>query len=212
MKEVFFTNNIIYGFQKNGITVNGNAFLNWTGEPVTYSNIKAHIRGNEITGPGPIEVIAQNAIQFGWGATGDAKSNIISELAYTPTGWASTGILEYYGYHVFLQGNVITDCDPAVYIAAGNSTKLVNNTFKTLTFESYPFAWGLMLSGSDIKVMNNYFEKFEVGIYVGSSYYGATTNTKLINNTFVNVEESIVYSEDNPPVGVKEHATKEFSD
>lgn len=63
------TNNVISGYQKNGISVEK------TGSSAT-------ITGNTITGAGPITTTAQNGIQIRRGATGTVQTNTITGNAY----------------------------------------------------------------------------------------------------------------------------------
>lgn len=72
-------NNTITGYQKTGILVNG--------------DVAADVWANTITGLGPVNYIAQNGIQLGWGAMGSVYDNIISGNEYTGSGWTSAGIL-----------------------------------------------------------------------------------------------------------------------
>jgi parallel beta-helix repeat protein len=81
--------NTISQYQKGGITVNG-------------SGSTATVTDNTVTGLGPVSFIAQNGIQFGFGATvdvGAVSGNTISGNIYTegdaPPGYVSTGFLFY---------------------------------------------------------------------------------------------------------------------
>lgn len=212
MRDIFIINNNVSGFQKNGITVNGNwPWDYWSSKPSspTYTNIKAHVNKNTITGAGAVSVIAQNCIQFGRGASGEIKNNTIKNASYTGDGWAATGILGYYNYKVFIQGNHLVDCDRAVYLCATPGSKVINNAFIIETFQGQT-PWGVLVSGTDNKIMNNYFEDYYVGVYVGSSYYGDTYNTKVVTNRFKNVDYPVNESTSGAVEGTKERATKEY--
>lgn len=81
--------NTIDQYQKGGITVNG-------------SGSTAAVVDNTVTGLGPVPFIAQNGIQFGFGArvdVGTLQGNIVSGNIYTegsaPPGYVSTGFLFY---------------------------------------------------------------------------------------------------------------------
>jgi hypothetical protein len=63
-------NNKIYEYQKGGITVN-------------CEGSSAVVTNNNVTGLGPVVFIAQNGIQFGFGAEGEARGNKISDNFYT---------------------------------------------------------------------------------------------------------------------------------
>jgi hypothetical protein len=72
--------NVIWNYQKDGIVVNG---------PST-----ANVLNNTVIGQGPVSFIAQNGIEFGFGAMGHISHNIVVGNSYTggqPT--ASGGIL-----------------------------------------------------------------------------------------------------------------------
>ena len=89
--------NTVSSYQKGGIVVNG-------------ANATVQVTGNTVAGLGPVDFIAQNGIQFGWGANGSAAGNDISGNFYTgtvgigptpggqnPPGWqyVSAGLLLY---------------------------------------------------------------------------------------------------------------------
>jgi hypothetical protein len=79
------TNDVVETYQKNGITVDG------SGSTATISN-------STVTGAGPTTQIAQNGIQYSFGATGKVTGSDISGNNYTGTGEASsTGILVFGG-------------------------------------------------------------------------------------------------------------------
>jgi hypothetical protein len=79
-QSVIIENNVIYDYQKNGITCNE-------------SGTAVIIENNIVIGAGPVSVIAQNGIQIGYGATGTVRNNKVSGNSYTGSGWAATGIL-----------------------------------------------------------------------------------------------------------------------
>ncbi len=106
------TGNTISLYQKGGITVNG-------------AGATVGVTGNTVTGLGPIDFIAQNGIQFGYGANGTVQGNTITGNFYTgdvgvgpnaggqnPEGWEYTsgGLLLYQAGNVqrsmnFFSGN-----------------------------------------------------------------------------------------------------------
>src|ERR1019366_6592549 len=63
-------NNTVTNYQKGGITVNG-------------PGSSATISGNTVTGFGPVDFIAQNGIQIGFGATGTVTNNTVTGNEYT---------------------------------------------------------------------------------------------------------------------------------
>jgi hypothetical protein len=70
--------NVIWNYQKGGIVVNG---------PLARSNIQ----NNTVIGQGPINYIAQNGIQLGYGAKGTVQKNLVVGNSYTGAGPASSG-------------------------------------------------------------------------------------------------------------------------
>lgn len=69
--------NEIHHYQKGGIVVNGN------------SNVS--VLWNTVTGEGPVNYIAENGIQFGFGAHGSAVANTVTGHSYTGANFASSG-------------------------------------------------------------------------------------------------------------------------
>jgi len=77
--SVTVADNVVAGYQKNGITANG--------------DVTVDVTGNVVTGAGPVPYIAQNGIQFGFGARGSASGNRVSGNFYSGEGWTATGLL-----------------------------------------------------------------------------------------------------------------------
>jgi hypothetical protein len=72
--------NMVYSYQKNGMA------FTLQGTNVVATN-------NTVTGNGQVPYIAQNGIEFGWGASGNARGNTINGNWYTGASWSSTGLL-----------------------------------------------------------------------------------------------------------------------
>jgi hypothetical protein len=70
--------NYIWNYQKGGIVVNG---------PLASSNIQR----NTVTGLGPVNFIAQNGIQAGFGADADVQQNLVTGNSYTGAGQTASG-------------------------------------------------------------------------------------------------------------------------
>jgi parallel beta-helix repeat protein len=71
-------NNTISRYQKGGIVVNGSA-----------NNVD--VQQNTVIGLGPVNFIAQNGIQIGYGAKAQVQNNFVSGNAYTGANFASSG-------------------------------------------------------------------------------------------------------------------------
>jgi len=102
--------NLIYNYQKGGIVVNG-------------PGSEADVTGNAVLGQGPVNYIAQNGIQFGYGSTGEARDNFVYGNSYTGGNFASSGgilVVGGAGYgspttnNVHVQDNVLVGNDVGV--------------------------------------------------------------------------------------------------
>jgi hypothetical protein len=78
---VTISGNAVTGYQKNGITANG--------------SVAATILNNTVAGAGPVNYIAQNGIQIGFGGTATVQGNTASGNDYTPASYVACGILYY---------------------------------------------------------------------------------------------------------------------
>lgn len=77
--SVTVSDNEVHNYQKTGILVNG--------------NVEAVVARNLVVGDGPVDFIAQNGVQIGFGATALVSANSISGNNYTPTSFFSCGII-----------------------------------------------------------------------------------------------------------------------
>ena len=76
--------NKVLRYQKGGIVVRG-------------LGNKAQIKGNEVTGAGPVDFIAQNGIQVSDGAKADVRDNKVTGNSYTGAGLVSSGGILIFG-------------------------------------------------------------------------------------------------------------------
>jgi len=72
------TGNVLWNYQKGGIVVNG---------PTATSNIA----NNTVIGQGPVNYIAQNGIQVGYGAQSNVTGNMVTGNSYTGAGLTASG-------------------------------------------------------------------------------------------------------------------------
>ncbi|MDQ1494865.1 MAG: hypothetical protein QOG69_1348 [Actinomycetota bacterium] len=178
--------NAITHYQKGGITTNGNVF--------------ATITNNAVTGQGPVNYIAQNGIQVGYGAKATVTGNIVTGNAYTGANLASSaGILVVGGpafslpYTVGLDisKNSLTGNDVGVWLynadASGNApaTK-TNNSVKFNTISNaavtnttgYTATCGYQAGISDLgtkdQIVSNTISGFGYTPTVGGDCNGAT--------------------------------------
>jgi hypothetical protein len=77
--SVTVSDNEVRNYQKTGILVNG--------------NVEAVVARNLVVGDGPIDFIAQNGVQIGFGATALVSANSISGNNYTPNSFFACGII-----------------------------------------------------------------------------------------------------------------------
>ena len=174
------TNNIITGYQKNGITVDN-----------TGSN--ATIVGNTITGAGTTAIIAQNGIQISRGATGSLNGNTVSGNSYHKIGnasdWGSTGILLFQSGAVSLNGgNNLTGNDQNYY--AYLPTGAVTLGAEVFGTSSAPLGFGNQIV--DLTTQN---------IDARSCTFGGLAPGAMSMTQLFNLEDFIYHSIDNPEEG-----------
>ncbi|MDR3418061.1 MAG: hypothetical protein P4L83_17950 [Nevskia sp.] len=76
--------NEIWNYQKGGIVVNG-------------ATASAAISGNTVIGEGPVNYIAQNGIEVGYGAKATVTNNVVFGNSYTGPNFASSGGILVFG-------------------------------------------------------------------------------------------------------------------
>jgi len=158
--------NTIERYQKGGIVVNG------VGSNAVVSN-------NIVHGLAPVNFIAQNGVQFGFGSSGSAMKNTVTGNQYTGSSTASGGILVVGGpgygtcpdggpclYTTGIQivQNIVTNNDVGVWLSnideSGNAPvdqtneKVVNNTISNNTCVNQ-YQAGVSDQGNNDKIINN---------------------------------------------------------
>ena len=112
----------VFGYQKNGITMNG-----------AYTT--AYVNGCDVDGYGPTAETAQNGIQFGYGATGSVggiSPNTVSGNSYTGLGWGAAGILDVNGSGVLaIEGNIVSNNLDGIFCQNGSATIHGNTVLAT---------------------------------------------------------------------------------
>ncbi len=203
--EATIRNNTVVGYWKNGITANG--------ELAT-----AHIHGNRVDGSGPVGPgsAAQNGIQFGYGATGEAIGNAVNGNWYTGADWSASGILVFESDNVTVQGNTVTGSQTGIAVetwhyfgvASASGNKIIRNTVEdadwaisvtayTLGGYSTGDAWA-----DNNKVVNNVIvaDGGDTGVYVGAlfawggedtGFTPSADNNKVIRNRISGYETPI---------------------
>lgn len=105
------TNNQIWNYQKGGIVVNGVGSV-------------ANVTGNTVTGQGPVNYIAQNGIQIGYGASATVMRNTVTGNSYTGTSTVSGGIIVVggpcygaaYTTNTQIAGNTVVNNDVGIWL------------------------------------------------------------------------------------------------
>lgn len=174
--------NYIWGYQKGGIVVNG---------PLASSNIT----GNTVIGLGPVNFIAQNGIQVGYGAQANVQQNLVYGNSYTGTSTSSGGILlvggDWYGgpvtTNVQMVGNNGFANDVGLWLsnldASGNSVttptrdSAVNNTLVDNAVTNPVYQAGISDQGDGDSFVNN--------TICGSGYAANPIDTTGSNNVTV---------------------------
>jgi hypothetical protein len=191
-KTVTIAGNTVSNYQKNGITANG--------------DVVATITANTVTGLGPVNFIAQNGIQMGFGARGKIRNNTVAASWFSGANWTASGILIFESDDVIAQQNDISGNQSGIVVEtwcwfapSAHNNKIQNNTIKDAEFGISVSA--LVLGGfstcdsaaNNNKVVNNTVASSsgEIGIFVGAGFAfdGESTgftpsadNNKLINN------------------------------
>lgn len=93
IKAVTISGNTIRDYQKSGIVANG--------------HVLASITGNTVTGAGPINYIAQNGVQVGFGGSATIKGNTVSGNWYTPDSDIACGVLFFQANGVKASSNTL---------------------------------------------------------------------------------------------------------
>jgi parallel beta-helix repeat protein len=128
--------NTITHYQKGGITTNG--------------SVSATITKNTVTGEGPVNYIAQNGIQIGYGAKATVTGNTVTGNAYTGLNLASSGGILVVGGPVYglpytvglsITKNTLTGNDVGIWLynadESGNAPTInTNNTVKQNTISN----------------------------------------------------------------------------
>lgn len=105
--------NVIWNYQKAGIVING-------------PHAKSNVQNNTVIGQGPINFIAQNGIEFGFGSQGSIIGNLVVGNSYTGANLASSGGILLFGGDgyggpvetgITIQTNVVVGNDVGVWLS-----------------------------------------------------------------------------------------------
>jgi hypothetical protein len=157
---VTINGNTVTGYQKNGITANG--------------DVDASINDNLVDGLGPVGYIARNGIQIGFGGTGMVKRNSVSGNSYTGASTFSAGVL------------IFSDQASGDPLCVG--VQVMQNTIREndvgVISEQYGFDGNAPLTATNVKIVNNTISK--AGVTNGYVYQAGVAdvgnNDKIIAN------------------------------
>jgi len=180
--------NEISQYQKGGIAING-------------ENASAKVKHNKVTGLDPVQFIAQNGIQFGYGASGQVRNNVVDGNTYLGDTWTSTGILVFETSHVNVKKNTVKNNQTAIgleawcyFVQGASNNKVVNNTVSGAEYGVTVSAYSLGgystcdSQANNNKVANNTIktEDGDTGIFVGTgTYYGGTDSPQADSNKVI---------------------------
>ncbi len=112
---VILLDNLIARYQKNGVTVNERGS-------------RGYIHDNRIQGVGESEIIAQNGVQFGFGAVGTIQDNLITDNEYALDTFDGSGvILTQAGENVRVVDNDILRNDVGVFVDGTRRARVEEN-------------------------------------------------------------------------------------
>lgn len=145
-KAVQISHNKVTNYQKTGIVMNG--------------DVSGSIVKNDVAGAGPVNYIAQNGIQVGFGAIGAVKENKVKGNWYSGDYWTSAGILDYSAAAVIEENHSSGD-QVGIYIF-GNGNRVEEN----MVGEGSPSYWGILFWGDGNRAEENKVTCVSVGVDV----------------------------------------------
>jgi hypothetical protein len=177
------------------------------------ANLTVNVVENTVVGLGPNDVIDQ------WGiflvtdtfdgsippaesnATGSIRDNHVQNVAtVAPYEFPGEGIVTGNTNNLSIADNVIENVNVGMDIARFFNAQIKENNVTGHGPEATVSA-GLGLSGSDIQVTENHFERFDVGIFlfIEDAFYGSALNTSLNDNRFKKVPVDVMTGPGAPP-------------
>lgn len=164
----------IVDYQKGGVVFNG--------------LVNVEISGCTIEGGGMIGSIAQNGIQAGYGARGQANNNLVDGNWYTGSSWTSSGILVFESDDFHVVNNTVRENQSGLVVevwnwfeASASRNHFTNNevleSLYGVTASAYilgGYSMGDALCTQN-RIQNNTIENAvtdgEIGVYLGGGYY-----------------------------------------
>jgi Right handed beta helix region len=182
---VTISSNSVRNYQKNGITASG---------PGTSGGPVVTITSNTVIGIGATTAIAQNGIQIGFGATGEANSNhVIDDIYINPPNcgsacYGSSGILIYASSGVIASSNtvestqlgIVPATDPT-YGPADGTTVNGNHIGGTQNFDAID-----LCSDGNTAEMNVIYGSAQSGIHLDDSCAPSTGGGNTVTGNTIN--------------------------
>lgn len=162
-QTVTISDNVVRAYQKTGIVANG--------------DVQVTIEENTVVGLGPINFIAQNGIQLGFGALGEVEDNEISDNIYTPQTFASGGILIFAaGDGPEIKDNKVDANDVGIWLISTDGGSIKKNEAENSTFDGIALDDQAGGTVSDHEVKQNELQDNDVGI----GLYGSGVSDNLV--------------------------------
>ncbi|HKU38760.1 MAG TPA: right-handed parallel beta-helix repeat-containing protein [Polyangiales bacterium] len=167
-QHVAIWGNRVARYQKTGILANG--------------DVEVDVAANRVSGQGPIDFIAQNGIQLGYGAFGQVRLNHVEQNVYTRGTFGSGGILLLLaGAPITVQGNVVNDCDLGIALDGTSGARVIANRLGDITDDGIG-VYGASAAASGNQIEHNWVDGSGLGIDV---YGGLATRNSIAHNEVV---------------------------
>jgi parallel beta-helix repeat protein len=162
--RVMIEDNVVSAYQLSGIVANNTVY--------------ALVRDNTVTGLGPVDTIAQNGIQLGFGATGRVVNNTVSGNVFTPQTVVGAGILLFSaGDGIRVDRNELDNNDVGIWLSGANLAGIHANKVTVSNFD------GITLDDVGGSVQNNKLERNEMSDNLsGIALFGAGVMNNMIRN------------------------------
>lgn len=169
--NVTIENSSVHGYQKNGITADGNG--------TTFT-----ISGNDVVGQGPTTGAAENGIQLSDQATGTVYNNRVVDDVYSPGTYGASGILVYDTGNVMIQSNTVSDTQFGIVVFTDGTYDANDNTITSNRVSATHLDDGIDLcsDGNTVK-SNTVIASDASGIHIDSGCTDAEGNTTGTGNT-----------------------------
>ena len=182
--DVDVLNNIISGFTRGGIGINGDAG--------SAPDPKARVSGNVVTGNGLEDAEgwwAENGIQIGYGATAIVSGNLVTQCWVNNPNWTATGILVVSTDNVVVEGNTVLNNESGIAVAGFGAWGWPSSSNNVVRGNDViGNAWGVdiqMDANNTFVIYNNIVNNTEAGVSVAQFYGYEPAGTVIRYNRIV---------------------------